>query len=78
MHKLPALLLLLPMLLLTACATPATDSAGSFPAPPPMPPVSTPQPTKPYSQTVSDDIKRWEKELTDTLSTLPPSQPLGR
>jgi len=72
MPKLSALTPTLLVLLLTGCATQTKPSSNSWPELPPKPPASTPQPTKPYLQTVSDDIARWERQLKDTLMTPKP------
>jgi hypothetical protein len=64
------LLLLLVVLLVsvTACATPSTlpDNAARNPS---MPAVSTPQPSKTYSDSVADSFKTWRERLTGTPAT---------
>ena len=58
---------LLPLLALslTGCAAslPIVPPSPMLPAPPP---VTTPQPLVPYSESVQQDLQKWQKMLTDT------------
>lgn len=53
---------------LVGCATTSArpDSEARNPS---MPAVSTPQPSKTYSDSVADDFKRWREMLTGTPAT---------
>lgn len=55
---------------LTGCSTVSTVPASqTCPAVPPMPSPSESQPSKPYSASVQDSLRTWEKLLTDTPLT---------
>ena len=66
----PAMLILLVVLLASVmgCSTtsPLPENAARNPSPPA---VSTPQPSKPYLDSVSDDLKKWREMLTGTRPT---------
>lgn len=63
------LLLLLPAVLLTGCATPSTASAPVCPAFPSPPPLSQPIPQPSYSERAQRDIATWQQRLTATPVT---------
>lgn len=67
-----ALTMLLPMLLLAACATPSPICADASPQIPSMPAVRQPTPPLPYSASARIDIERWQKQLTGTDLTSKP------
>lgn len=70
------LMLLLPALLLSACATPSRVSSESCPNPPPKPNATQQAPRLPYSASARIAISEWQKRLMDTLQTQPSvSQP---
>ena len=64
-HKRMQMLLPLLVLSLTGCVAslPIVPPSPMLPAPPP---VTTPQPLQPYSQSVLQDLQKWQKMLTDT------------
>lgn len=67
-----ALTMLLPMLLLAACATPSPPAATSCPKLPAPPAVRQPVPPLPYSASARIDINWWQKQLTATPATSKP------
>lgn len=62
----------LPLIVLAAsqaaCSTPSTLPMNAA-RNPSRPAVSTPQPSKPYSESVADSLKRWAGMLTATPPT---------
>ena len=59
---------LLPMLV--GCSAPALPGSVSVPLQlPPMPSVSTPQPSQPYSMSARQLIESWQQQLTGTPPT---------
>lgn len=62
------LLLLLPALLVTACAT-TSPTTTSCPALPSLPSARTPQPSKPYLESARDQLKSWQDRLRATPLT---------
>lgn len=71
------LLLALAMLLLAGCAVQQTPRPLPSPTLPEPPPLSTPLPQTPYSETVRSDIENWESKLMGTSLMLGRSSPLG-
>lgn len=67
-----ALIMLLPMLLLSACATPSQICADISPRLPSRPAVRQPLPPLPYSASVRLSSERWQKQLTGTPATSKP------
>lgn len=63
------LLLVTPVALLTACATPSTPSAPASPALPSPPPLSQPIPQQSYSDTVRALLQTWQQKLMPTQAT---------
>lgn len=72
------LMLLLPALLLSACATPLRVSSESCPEPPPKPSATQGTPPLPYSASARINIEKWQKQLMGTLQTQPSASPSGR
>lgn len=62
------LMLLMLVLVLTACATPPEPSLLK-PAPVTKPALSEPLPSVPYSRSAASAIKNWQTELTATSAT---------
>lgn len=68
------LLLVLQLAMLSsACSTPVKISTGASMQLPTKPQSLQPEPSQDYSVSVSQDIERWEKQLTDILPTLEPA-----
>ena len=65
-HKPMRLALLLPVLMLTACAHNSPVCLPESPQLPTPPSVSTQQSQVPYSESASANIKRWQDRLTST------------
>ncbi len=63
------LLLLLPAALLTACATTSIPLVPTCPALPAPPPVTTPQPSKPYLESAQEKLNDWRDRLKATPLT---------
>ena len=61
-----ALLLTLCAASLTGCAATSTPSVVSLPAPPVMPQLSEPLPSRSYLDSARDDIQTWRKKLNAT------------
>ena len=64
-----ALMLLLPAVLLTGCATPSTPSAPICPAIPSPPQLRQPIPQQSYSESARTNIEAWQRRLIGTLRT---------
>jgi len=72
--------LLMPLALvlnLSGCAAnlPIVPPSPTLPAPPP---VTTPQPLQSYSESVQQQLAKWQKQLMDTPLIPEPSNNLGR
>ena len=65
-HKPTRLALLLPVLMLTACAHNSPVCPVESQPLPTAPSVSTPAPPQPYSESASQNIKRWQGLLMGT------------
>src|SRR3546814_6274309 len=64
------LTLLIPALLLTACATKTPVSVAVCPALPTKPSVSTQTPQVSYSTNAQNDINQWRESLTKSIMTV--------
>jgi len=68
-HRLPALMLTVLALGLTACATPSPPIAVECPTNPPPPALSEPTPQQTYSARVQQKLKNWHEQLMGTHQT---------
>lgn len=66
------LITLLPMLLLSACATPSPPLASDCPQIPPPPEVRLPLPVSTYSASAAQQLSNWQQRLTPTPATSKP------
>lgn len=64
-----AMTLLLPVVLLTGCATPSTQSVPICPAIPQPPQLRQPIPQQSYSSSAQTLIEAWQRRLIGTLQT---------
>ena len=62
-----ALMLLLPAVLLTACAAPSMNSVQVSPTLPPPPSLREPIPQQSYSERARTNIEAWRKQLIESL-----------
>ncbi len=65
-------------LFLTACATKPQMPAADLPRLPPVPAVTTPLPSTPYTTTAAQRMARWQQKLQATQLMSEPSGTLGR
>ena len=62
-------MLLLPAVLLTACAAPSMNSVQVSPTLPPPPSLREPIPQQSYSERARTNIEAWRNRLIGTLQT---------
>lgn len=59
-------MLLLPVLMLMACASNSPQPTSALPQLPKKPSLTTPVPSQSYSVSAQQDMQRWQKRLMDT------------